>query len=535
MRQQSKPTLAPTALLAFITFAVSTNICLGQKAPPPILQPAQTLDQPTIDKLQKFQACVPKSQAGYRDHTCRVQIWRTNPISPVTMIVPKGTNIYVELFDARQNENVTFNMTAGLVAPHDIGAAAVQNAIPGLQTIIATKPLQTITQPAPAAAGGQPQFLEDRALNKTDEPSPIQGLTTQLEARQNEISTSTNLVLTKVQSAAAAMTCLSNYEKLIEIVDKPFTCSQATMLTYDTFGSAKQHAITLATDATAVPLRILDVSDLDAVIKSFYLTCLGYFPNMGQDEPSSRSSCRTLGELLSTKEALLDTAITDIQKAQDTLIQNVQTLAYWDDSSPTNLVYEYTTQANTNLVITVAGTEVVSKSANPIATVTINVTATPWVVSAGLEVSSIKNKTYAPVPAYSMGAPVLNNGVAEVTVGGTASDFSFIAPLGLLSFRLNSLSHWDWETKCPNSCALLLSAGVGANLTSKTAEFAAGPSFQIGGVLITPTVHWGRDTRLSDGFYVNEPLGTGAPSTLPTNTAWVTKMGIALTYAIPIP
>jgi hypothetical protein len=188
------------------------------------------------------------------------------------------------------------------------------------------------------------------------------------------------------------------------------------------------------------------------------------------------------------------------------------------------------------MVVTIAGTEVVSKASSTVAQVTINANATPWTVSAGISFSTLKSNSYAPVPAYANGAPVINSsGVAEVTVGGTSSDFSVVTPLFLMSYRLNWLSHANWEIKCPNNCAFLLSAGGGANLSTTSVDFEAGPSFQIGSVLITPAVHWGRDTRLAGGFYVNEPLGTGSPSTLPTQTAWVTKMGIALTYAIPIP
>jgi hypothetical protein len=445
--------------------------------------------------------------------------------------------VYIELFDARQNESVTFTLVTGKLAPHDIGAAALQNSIPGLQTIIATQPLQLPAPPAAPGAGGaaKPQIMDDQTLTKHNPPDEIVALTSSLEARQKEISASTNSVLTAVQTAAAAMTCLSNYEAFDESAS-PVTCSQAKVLSHREFPAAKAHAIELTAAATAMPLRVVDVSDLDTVIKNFYLTCLGYFPQMAQNQNIGRSACRSYSEKLSTQEALLDTAISDIQKAQDTLIQNVQTLTYWADSSKPIVIYKYTAQQNTSMQITIAGTEVVSKVASPIAIVNITVNATPWVVSTGLSFSNLKSNSYAPVPAYANGAPVVSgSGVAEVTVGGTSSDFSVIAPLALFSYRINPLSHADWEIKCPNNCAVLLSAGIGANLSTKSADFDVGPSFQIGGVLITPTVHWGRDTRLTGGFYVNEPLGTGSPMTLPTDTAWVTKGGIALTYSIPIP
>jgi len=109
--------------------------------PPATIVTGVVPDEATLKKIQGYQPCVPKDQAGYRENSCRIQIWRTNPIAPATMTLPKGTDVYIELFDARQNESVTFTLVTGKLAPHDIGAAALQNSIPGLQTIIATQPL----------------------------------------------------------------------------------------------------------------------------------------------------------------------------------------------------------------------------------------------------------------------------------------------------------------------------------------------------------------------------------------------------------
>jgi len=92
-----------------------------------------------------------------------------------------------------------------------------------------------------------------------------------------------------------------------------------------------------------------------------------------------------------------------------------------------------------------------------------------------------------------------------------------------------------WENKCPNGCSFLLTGGVGANLTSKTADFDTGISFQIGGVLITPTVHFGRDVRLSNGVTVGQELGPSPPNPLPTENHWVRKFGIGLSYTLPTP
>jgi len=119
---------------------------------------------------------------------------------------------------------------------------------------------------------------------------------------------------------------------------------------------------------------------------------------------------------------------------------------------------------------------------------------------------------------------------------GNATDFSVITPEVLVSYRLGAFSHYVWETKkCPNGCSFLISGGVGANLTTKQADFDVGPSFQVGGFIVTPAVHFGRDVRLSDGVAVGQKLGSSPPSSLPTTQSTVIKWSIVFSYSLPIP
>ena len=81
---------------------------------------------------------------------------------------------------------------------------------------------------------------------------------------------------------------------------------------------------------------------------------------------------------------------------------------------------------------------------------------------------------------------------------GTATDFSVIAPIALVSYRIGPISNFKWETRCPGSCSFLVSGGVGANLTAKDADFDVEGSFEWARVLFTPALHYGRDVRLAD-------------------------------------
>ena len=219
-------------------------------------------------------------------------------------------------------------------------------------------------------------------------------------------------------------------------------------------------------------------------------------------------------------------------KADDTLVQNVQTLKAFV-TPPKTVIFKFIAQKLTNLSVAIAGTEVVSKANSTIASVPINAQATHLVLSTGIGFSNLRLNTFATSTVISGGQPVMNNGTAETNVTGNSTDFSVIAPLVLVSYRINRRSNARWETRCPNGCSFLVGGGVGANLTSKEADFDIGPSIEIDNVLFTPALHIGRETRLADGVTVGE--NPSPASTLPTNTKTVFKWAITITYSIPLP
>jgi hypothetical protein len=308
------------------------------------------------------------------------------------------------------------------------------------------------------------------------------------------------------------------------------------MLTPLTFDPAKTAVITSANASANLPVPVLDITDMDSLVKTFYLTCVTYVPGLpAGDQDLARQLCRDIGEKVSSKESLIDSALSDIQKAQDALLQTVQTLQAWP-GAPSKIAYQFTTTKYNNMSIAIAGVEIVSKTSSPIATVAINPQANRWVVSIGLGVSNLTYNTYTNAPIIVNGQPVLNSsGQTTTVVTRTRTSPSFIAPEGLLSYNLIPSKYTHLFNKCPNGCTILASGGVGANLTSKTADFDVGLSFQIGGVLLTPALHFGRDSRLTDGVEVGQMLGSSPPNPLPTTNVWVRKFALAVTYTIPTP
>ena len=98
-------------------------------------------DPAELAALSALPSCMASAQAGYKrppksppktPSKCVTTIDRDNPIAPVTFAVPPGTVVYVKLWDTRQNENVTFVVSATTTTTADTGAAIGKNIIPGL-------------------------------------------------------------------------------------------------------------------------------------------------------------------------------------------------------------------------------------------------------------------------------------------------------------------------------------------------------------------------------------------------------------------
>jgi hypothetical protein len=105
---------------------------------------------------------------------------------------------------------------------------------------------------------------------------------------------------------------------------------------------------------------------------------------------------------------------------------------------------------------------------------------------------------------------------------------SVVTPLAFFSYEI------PYITAREGKFGVLLSAGLGANLTAKSADYAAGISFRYREVLFTPAVHFGRENELTNGVVVGQMLGSSPPA-LPTAMHFKPNVGFALTYRVPIP
>jgi hypothetical protein len=461
-----------------------------------------------LEILDNVPDCVPSAPSGYADHKCLITIDRQSPVSPPPVLVPPNTDVFVKVINTRWNEVVLFALATTHTTPPDVAGAAVKNLISPLQSLVFSQTVHLLYE-----GGEQPQDAVDREQETVKDT---------LVSLQKEI-----------RHAAGAFTCLSNYQRLHD----DDTCSQADLLTPTTFPLAKKAALNAAEIAAKLWMPLADLKDVQTAIDSSIKDCLDAAAKIADagERAAQRNGCITAGDRHMSNQATLNSAIADMQKAQSALMVVVQTLSDWP-GTPDIVAYEFTTSKLNNMVVTITGQEVVNKTNSPMATVSINTQNTNWVISTGILFSNLKYHTFSNAPIIVNGQPVLDPS-GKVTTVVTRSDTSpsVVAPQLLVSYRLPWISHFDWENKCRGGCSFLLSGGIGANLTSKSADFDSGFSFQIGSVLFTPTVHFGREDRLSNGVAVGQKLGASPPNPLPTNYQWVKKFGFAITYSLPIP
>jgi hypothetical protein len=490
----------------------------------------------------------------YPQGACVYTIDRANPIAPPAFLAPGNSTILLRVVDTRGNETVQVTQTTSHTATPDVGAAVLKGAVSPLQTLVLAQ------RATPTNQNPLEQHLWAEALKL---PDPI-------EAAQKALAKTLNVAQVQVLNATNTLVCLETYQ-VVKRDRQPYWCSQdsligargdpsntdaqlaaqkamsdtdnaaltnpqaaedqkalAALVTPNDYSSQKSVAVAIALHASTLGLPVSDVKSLDGEVTNFLSGCFANTVSKTADEKAAAVDlCLNSANLYQANEARIDTALTTIQTAQAALIAPIQALTTWPPPDDP-VAFEITAPKLNSTTLTIAGIEVVTKTSSAIATVTINWQTNHVVLSTGIVFSGIRNYTYANSPLISAGQPVLDptgKTLTEVTQQHTSPSIG--VPTVLISFRFGALSRARWETKCPNSCSFLFSAGVSGNMTTKSADFDVGPSSQFGGVLITPTAHFGREQYLTNGLKVGDELGPSPPSPLPTNGAFRTTWGIS--------
>ena len=477
-------------------------------------------------KDKKLVKCRAIAQAAYPDGPPEIMTLGTNPsgvcywnidraaeLAPPALVVHAGTRIFVRIGHPRQNEILQPAVVFAKIVPPSPGNDILKNAV---------NPLQAITLSPGVHPAATPPTINPSVCDST--ASVFNADACQL-LLVNQITS----IQASVNHANAALACLESYQIATpseppELINpKPtiqaYTCSPVRPINADEsdpskpdgFAYQKDLVVTAIKNALALTPPLAVFNQFDKVITNNLTT---YSAEISSD-----------GEIKN--------AIGNIQSAQATLQQSYVLLLSISSDSPKSQFYYFDVPHLTTATVTITGIEIVSKTSSTIATWTISSTSYNLVLSAGLGFSNLVYRTYASTPQVVNGVPVLNSsGNALSVVTETDTHLSVLAPEILGSYVIPGLRKFD--SACSFGCSLLVSGGVGANLTTKSADFDLGASLRLMDFLVTPAVHFGRESRLIDGITVGSQLGANAPSTLPTQNKWVRKFGIVFTYVIPL-
>jgi hypothetical protein len=456
-------------------------------------------------------SCPPSAPDGYFKKTaCTVTIDRNNPASPRTIVVRAGTTVTIHLINARANEAITITPTTTGVAPVDVATTFLKSAITPLSSLVVSQ------------KSNVPTHKHVQTLLGTPEDQPKDEIGVAMDALFDKLDNA----LAMMADASVQLSCLEGY-RVIDGKAKNYSCS-VKLLAKDTFPAAKAKTIQDMLDAARAPLPAASLQDIKKRIDKHVSDAVGL-----ADDDAKKPGALAKGDIYLSSYNILNSAITDTQKAQTTMLETVEQLSVLANA-PDDVKYPIARGKDYNATVAIVGQEVISKTNTTIASVTVNWQSNPWVVSTGIMFSRLANTTFTNAPLFVGGKPQYDAaGKLLTVVQQTDTRPTIMFPLVSASYRIPWLSNFNWENQCPGHCGFLLTGGVGLNLSLKTAEFAVGPSFQFGGLVITPGWHVGRHADLSQGVVPDAQFGSNPPNPLPTTTSWTGKFGIGFSYALP--
>lgn len=443
-------------------------------------------------QLAWSQACSPFANYKYPKNACTITIDRVHPGSPLPVQVPAGTTVTIVVTDQHKTEiikTVTANDAAAV--PDIIGNAIKQFSSPLGSLILYAAPARV---PHAAAATG-------------------------IDARQIAMQDRLQDVTTAVTQANLRIACLQTFTVFD---DDTHLCTQAP-LSDDDFEDAFADTFNQLLSASQSSLPYVELAALDADVA---VKCPKPPANPTPDVAPTDPNAANCDGFLSV-ENQLDAAIKTVSTSQATLAAFGSVLRTVYAQTPT-VIPPIKNAANYKATIQVTAQEQIGKTSVPVGTVVITWQQSNWSLSTGVVLSSLANQSFNNSPLFANGVPVTDASGKTLTIVTISKSYpGVISPVFLVNYRIHNYQ------RAQGKWAFLISGGIGINLATKSADFAAGPSIQYGNFIFGPILHYGRQTNLTNGVKVGDEFGDSPPS-LPTNNIYKPGAGISLTYRLPI-
>jgi hypothetical protein len=436
--------------------------------------------------------CAASVTHAYSAGICSIGVNRQQPGSPLPVVVPKGTIVKIVVTNRPDQENILFVQTTDAIPPPDYGLALLKLLLPVVPDINKRSQFE-----------GPATFQEYKSLHLA--PTSTEQLqqdyaSQELDKEQQYLDAVTNVIDAAKKDQAE------------RFGPKP----PKTQAEYDAhFDVLRDQILSLAKKASGYPLPIGVIRALEAELPAKTAICYSRPAGPAQD-----SCLDDLKQLQITQAKLTDqlakvqakkTAVAALREA----IVGLPQAGDFIDVVPASAV-------NHKAGIKISAKDVFSGTSTDVATVTITWQGTNFSLSTGLLISTLPSRTFANTANVTNGVLSGGNTVTEQDIRP-----SYVTPTAMFNWEPLALGR-------SQNFGLDLTAGLGANLTTKSADYAAGISLRIKNVFLTPVVDFGREVELSNGVKVGDP-SLGTLSTVPTEQHFKPNFGFAISYRVPIP
>jgi hypothetical protein len=465
---------------------------VSKKDPPPKKPVAPGSAKLPDAKPLTIVPCAPSVTHAYSAGVCSIEVNRQQPGSPLPVVVPKGTIVKVVVTNRPDQENILFVQTTDAIPPPDYGLALVKLLLPVVPDINKRSQFE-----------GPATFQEYENLHLAPfsiEKSQQDYASQELDKEQQYLDAVTNVIDAAKKDQAE------------RFGPKP----PKTQTEYDAhFDVLREQVLSLAKRAGAYPLPTGVIRALEAELPAKTAICYSKSAGVAQE------SCLDDLKPLQITQAKLTDQLAKVQ-AKKTAVAALREAIIGLPQAGDFVDVVPASSINHKAGIKISAKDVFSGITTDVATVTISWQGTNFSLSTGLLISTLPSRTFANTANVTNGVLAGGNTVTEQDIRP-----SYVTPTAM----------FNWEPLAfgrSQGFGIDLTVGLGANLTTKSADYAAGISLRIKNVFLTPVVDFGREVELSNGVKVGD-TSLGTLSTVPTEQHFKPNFGFAISYRIPTP
>jgi hypothetical protein len=452
--------------------------------------------------------CLPAATHKYSHDTCNIRVNRAIPGSPLPVVVPKGTAVQVIVQNRTPFETIQITQSLDALPAQDFGLAIAKLFSPGISAIT-------------VRGGGHFSIPsnEYEIGQQVDAANALQ--------RDQEVLTGIADEVANFRKGDSAGVAVNRCIPDPTTPDQNYNCAKQALI-----------ADIAAIKTLSVPVNTVQLLDMEITARVNACNAMptslplpaGADPDDLTDTSRAeqqRQACLAIVGTLEERQVVLHTALAEVQDKMAAMLALGKALASLQGSG--EFVARIVGSVNKKATIKVAAKDASSGTSTDIATVVVSWQGSNFALSTGLLLSTLPNRVYSNTPIVLNGVPVLDSG-GKVTTVVTENETrpSVVTPLAMLNYEFTQHNYANGKF------GVLVSGGLGANLTTKTADYAVGFSLRFRELLFSPLLHLGRETYLSNGVAVGQKLGS-SPPTLTTEQHFKPAVGFAISYRIPVP